>query len=308
MADKGDAGVQSAQRAVLFADVCDSTALYESLGDAPALGLINTLFEKLGAITSTHDGAVIKTLGDALICQFSDADEAFRAACDMQTAAASLKPRSAPRFAIKVAFIYGPVVVKGNDVFGDTVNVCSRLNTLGSPEQVLTTQQTVDALSPGLRVRCRQLYPLKVKGKAEQVMVHDVLWRLDPDITERDLPARPTPAKGAVAVLKISYGGESFTVGPAQEVLIGRDKGNDIIIESTRASRVHARIFGRDGNFVIADQSSNGTFLLIDGNSREMLLRREEAVMGERGWVGVGKSAEGHGTHVLRYRLERRGA
>jgi adenylate cyclase len=308
MADKGDAGVQSAQRAVLFADVCDSTALYESLGDAPALGLINTLFEKLGAITSTHDGAVIKTLGDALICQFSAADKAFRAACDMQTAAASLKPRSAPRFAIKVAFIYGPVVVKGNDVFGDTVNVCSRLNTLGSPEQVLTTQQTVDALSPGLRVRCRQLYPLKVKGKAEQVMVHDVLWRLDPDITERDLPARSTTAKGAVAVLKISYGGESFTVGPAQEVLIGRDKGNDIIIESTRASRVHARIFGRDGNFVIADQSSNGTFLLIDGNSREMLLRREEAVMGERGWVGVGKSAEGHGTHVLRYRLERRGA
>jgi hypothetical protein len=38
-----------------------------------------------------------------------------------------------------------------------------------------------------------------------------------------------------------------------------------------------------------------------------MLLRREEAVMGERGWVGFGKSAEGHGTHVLRYRLERLG-
>jgi pSer/pThr/pTyr-binding forkhead associated (FHA) protein len=110
-----------------------------------------------------------------------------------------------------------------------------------------------------------------------------------------------------VSVLKISYGGESFTVGPAQEIFLGRDKGNDIIIESTRASRVHARISGRDGHFVISDQSSNGTFLLIDGNSREMLLRREEAVMGERGWVGFGKSAEGHGTHVLRYRLERLG-
>ena len=173
---------------------------------------------------------------------------------------------------------------------------------------MLTTQHTVESLSAGLRVRCRQLYPLKVKGKAEQIVVFDVIWRLDPDITERDLPARPAAARAAVAVLKISYGGESFTVGPAQEVLIGRDKGNDIVIESTRASRVHARIFGRDGNFVIADQSSNGTFLLIDGNSREMLLRREEAVMGERGWVGLGKSAEGHGTHVLRYRLERRGS
>jgi adenylate cyclase len=303
-----DPGVGSAQRAVLFADVCESTALYESLGDEPALALINVLFDKLGAITEAHDGAVIKTLGDAVVCQFRDADKAFRAACDMQTASSSLRLRAPSRFAIKVAFNYGPVVVKDDDVFGDTVNVCSRLNTLGGPEQVLTTQQTVDALSPGLRVRCRQLYPLKVKGKAEQIMVFDVIWRLDPDITERDLLARPAAARAAVAVLKISYGGESFTVGPAQEVLIGRDKGNDIIIESTRASRVHARIFGRDGNFVIADQSSNGTYLLIDGNSREMLLRREEAVMGERGWVGLGKSAEGHGTHVLRYRLERRGA
>lgn len=305
MATKGGEAVQ---RAVLFADVCDSTAIYESLGDERALALINSLFDKLGSITATHEGIVIKTLGDAVVCQFRDADKAFRAACDMQTAASLLGPRSPTKFAIKISFNYGPVVAKGDDVFGDTVNTCSRLNALGSPEQVLTTQQTVDSLAAGLRIRCRQLYPLKVKGKAEQITVYDVLWRLDPDITERDLPARPPAAKGAVAVLKISYGGESFTVGPAQEVLLGRDKGNDIIIESTRASRVHARIFGRDGNFVIADQSSNGTFLLIDGNSREMLLRREEAVMGERGWVGVGKSAEGHGTHVLRYRLERRGS
>jgi adenylate cyclase len=306
MATKGG-GVESTQRAVLFADVCDSTALYESLGDAPALALVNTLFEKLGSITAAHEGIVIKTLGDAVVCQFRGADKAFRAACDMQTAASALSPRSQAKFAIKISFNYGPVVVKDDDVFGDTVNVCSRLNTLGSPEQVLTTQSTVDALPPGLRVRCRQLYPLKVKGKAEQVTVYDVLWRLDPDITERDLPARPPASRTTVSVLKVSYGGESFTVGPAQEVLVGRDKGNDIIIDSTRASRVHARIFGRDGNFVIADQSSNGTFLLIDGNSREMLLRREEAVMGERGWVGLGKSAEGHGSHVLRYRLERRG-
>jgi adenylate cyclase len=306
MATKGGSG-EAVQRAVLFADVCDSTAIYESLGDETALSLINTLFDKLGSITASHEGIVIKTLGDAVVCQFRDADKAFRAACDMQTAASLLGPRSPTKFAIKISFNYGPVVAKGDDVFGDTVNTCSRLNTLGSPEQVLTTQQTVDALTPGLRIRCRQLYPLKVKGKAEQVTVFDVLWRLDPDITERDLPARPPASRSAVAVLKISYGGESFTVGPAQEVLVGRDKSNDIIIDSTRASRVHARIFGRDGNFVIADQSSNGTFLLIDGNSREMLLRREEAVMGERGWVGVGKSAEGHGTHVLRYRLERRG-
>ena len=93
MATKGGSG-EAVQRAVLFADVCDSTAIYESLGDEMALSLINTLFDKLGSITASHEGIVIKTLGDAVVCQFRDADKAFRAACDMQTAASMLGPRS----------------------------------------------------------------------------------------------------------------------------------------------------------------------------------------------------------------------
>jgi hypothetical protein len=69
---------------------------------------------------------------------------------------------------------------------------------------------------------------------------------------------------------------------------------------------MHARVFGRGGQFVIADQSSNGTFLMVDGAARELRLRREQAVLGDRGWIGLGKTAATHGNHVLRYRLERR--
>ena len=57
---------------------------------------------------------------------------------------------------------------------------------------------------------------------------------------------------------------------------------------------------------MIADQSSNGTFVAIDGNSREVQLRREEAMLGERGYIGLGDSPASHGDHVVRYRLERR--
>ncbi len=300
--------MENARRAVLFADVCDSTAIYESLGDAQALSLVNRLFGELAKAVASHGGAVIKTLGDGLVCQFDQADAALNAACDMMVAASAVDSAAGSELAIKVGFTYGPVVLKDDDVFGDTVNVCARLVALGSPEQVLTTQQTVDALSAPLRTRCRQLYPMKVKGKTEEITVCDVLWRLDPDATERDLPLpRASVARKGVSILKLTYAGESFTVGPAQQVNLGRDKTNYVVIDSNRASRVHARIFGRDGNFLIADQSSNGTFLLIDGNATEVVLRREEAVMGERGWIGLGKSAQTHGDHVLRYRLERRG-
>ena len=52
-----------------------------------------------------------------------------------------------------------------------------------------------------------------------------------------------------------------------------------MVVNSTHASRIHARIYGRGAHFVIADQSSNGTFVAIDGNNREVQLRREEAIV-----------------------------
>ena len=293
---------ENPRRAVLFADVCDSTAIYESLGDTKALALINRLLGHLDKKVTEYSGAVVKRLGDGMVCQFSAPDAALRAACEMQTAAFNLALGNTPKLAIKVVFTYGPVIMEDADVFGDTVNVAARLVAVANPEQVLTTQQTVDSLAPDLQARCRPLYPMKIRGKSDEVMVCDVVWRRDDDLTETVLRDRDVASQWN---LKLAYSGSMFTVEPAGSVRLGRDKGNDVVIASTRASRVHARIFGRHGNFVIADQSSNGTFVLIDGNSREIVLRREEAVLGERGWIGLGKSAASHGDHVLRFRLER---
>ena len=50
--------------------------------------------------------------------------------------------------------------------------------------------------------------------------------------------------------------------------------GLHVVVPSLHASRMHARVFGREGNFVIADQSSNGTFVMVDGSTREIRLRR----------------------------------
>jgi adenylate cyclase len=295
----------NAKRAVLFADVSDSTAMYEAIGDARALALINRLFGLLRKRVAAAGGAVVKTLGDGMVCQFGEPDAAFRAACEMQAATQRMRvPDTERRLAIKVGFNYGPVLLKGDDLFGDTVNLCSRLVALANPKQVLTTQQTVEALAPGYRKRCRELYEKKMRGRREEVTVCELLWRSDPDVTALNL--KRELRRGQQGILKLSYGGDSFTVEPGDAVRVGRDKSNDIVVASQHASRLHARIFGRDGNFVIVDQSSNGTFVLINGTERELRLQREEAVMGERGAIGLGSSTEEGGDHVLRYRVERR--
>jgi adenylate cyclase len=297
----------SARRAILFADVCDSTSIYETLGDTRALAAINRLIAVLGKKARAAKGSVVKTLGDGMVCQFATPDAALRAACDMQEATEAMtSPTLRRELTIKVAFTFGPVVPKGGDVFGDTVNVCARLVDLANPRQVLTTQETVDALSPGLRKRCRTLSPTKVRGRAAEVAACEVLWRGDADITALNL-TKEHLAKAAQWVLRLSYGEDTFIVEPAASMSVGRDKQNDVVVPSTHASRLHARIFGREGNFVIADQSSNGTFVLVDGSTREIRLRREEALLGERGTIGLGSPTSPAGDHLLHYRVQRRG-
>jgi len=296
---------ETATRAIVFADISGSTRLYETLGDARAHALIEPLLVLLGKTADDYGGTVVKKLGDGMVCAFTASDGACQAACDMQLAALSVPAaRAADRLAVRIGFTFGPVVLSEGDVFGDTVNVCSRLVALANPEQVLTTQQTVDTMAPALRERCRQLFPIRVRGRHEEIIACNVRYREDPDATETNLRLT-TLTRERDLVLKITSGGELRVVRSAGAGLrIGRDKDNDLVVESHFASRAHARIYPREGHFVLQDLSSNGTYVLVDGSTTEILLRREEAVLGERGWIGLGNSATRHGDHTLRFRIE----
>ena len=296
--------MENAQRAVLFVDVSDSTKLYESLGDTVALALINGIFARLDKIFAKFSGQVVKSLGDGIICVFEDPDNAFRAACEVQTTVLAAAQGTSNRLQLKIGFTYGPVILSKGDVFGDTMNVCSRLVVLANPEQILTSAQTVEALSPGLRGRCRALFPTRIKGKADEVAVSEVLWRYDPAVTETNL-TRADFAQATQMSLKLIYRGNIFVVNRSRPTLqMGRDDSNDIVIVSLFASRIHARVHTREGRFLLTDLSSNGTFLLVDEHSSEMHLRREEAMLAGRGWIGLGKNATRHGDHSVRYSLQ----
>ena len=198
----------------------------------------------------------------------------------------------------------GPMLLADGDVFGDTVNLCARLVGLANPGQVLTTQLNVDVLPPEMQARCRQLFPIRVRGREGEVVVCDVQYRSDPDLTKTNFE-RAALVRKRETVLKITYQGEARVVrstGPG--LRIGRDKTNDLLVDSPYASRLHVRVFAREGHFVLQDLSSNGTYLLPDGGAPEILLRREEAVLSERGWIGLGNTAAQHGDHALRFRVD----
>jgi class 3 adenylate cyclase len=118
-----EAGVS--QVALLFSDLRGSTALYERVGDARAFNMVREHFALLGSIVRDHDGAVVKTIGDAVMACFGDPADAVRAALAMQ---AAIKSHD---LVLKLGVHAGPsVVVNLNDrldYFGSTVNMAARL-------------------------------------------------------------------------------------------------------------------------------------------------------------------------------------
>jgi class 3 adenylate cyclase len=118
-----EAGVS--QVALLFTDLRGSTALYERVGDAQAYNRVREHFALLAAIVRDHDGAVVKTIGDAVMASFGDPAQAVRAALAMQ---AKLQGGD---LVLKLGIHMGPsVVVTLNDrldYFGSTVNMAARL-------------------------------------------------------------------------------------------------------------------------------------------------------------------------------------
>ena len=118
-----EAGVS--QVALLFSDLRGSTALYERVGDAAAYNMVREHFALLAAIVRDHDGAVVKTIGDAVMASFGDPAHAVKAALAMQ---AGLQDHD---LVLKLGVHMGPsVVVTLNDrldYFGSTVNMAARL-------------------------------------------------------------------------------------------------------------------------------------------------------------------------------------
>ena len=284
--------------AVLFADVSDSTRLYEAIGDTAAYGNVREVVGMLKGITEAYSGRVVKTIGDGLMCVFPGADDAANAAGEMQRQIAGRPPlESGKTLTIRVGFHYGPVIEDGEDVFGDNVNVAARVAGLALAGQALTTTDTVAALSSSLRDVVRQINALPVKGKAEEVEVHELMWQASLDRTV--IPGR-APEAAAVArpaagpKIKLLYRGREIIA--RDTVFLGRDASNTIFIMDPMASRRHAKIELRGGHFVLVDQSSNGTFVVIGGAS-EILLKRQELVLYSSGSIAFGHStAEGSDT------------
>ena len=282
---------QARQTTVLFADVSGSTKLYESVGDSSAMQAIERCLERLRQTVESSGGRVVKTIGDEVMAAFPAPDAAATAAASMQYAIDALPMVGGTKLAVRIGFHCGPVIQSESDIFGDTVNVAARLTEQAGRSQIITSRETSEQLGPVFRSFTRRLYAINVKGKAEELELCELIWRQDDDVTISH--TRSVQAKAQALVLRLRYRERDIIRRRENDsIIIGRDQACGLVIADNMASRQHCTVERRQDKFVLADQSTNGTYVTAEG-AAEILLQREEFTLGKHGWMTFGQPRAG---------------
>jgi class 3 adenylate cyclase len=159
---------------VLFSDLTGSTSLYEQIGDARAFALIEQHFRIVEQAIARHDGAVLKTMGDAVMATFPRAGPAFSAALEMVRETEKLHSHHGLR--LKVGLHEGPcLAVRANqrlDLFGSTVNLAARLQGEARGGQVVLLESLAQHPEIAERIREERLdstrFESELRGVSER--------------------------------------------------------------------------------------------------------------------------------------------
>lgn len=157
-------GIQSLT--VLFTDLCGSTAYYEQVGDAEAYSYVRHMFDFLQQTVQAHNGAVVKTIGDAVMAVFDRPEEGIRAALQIQD-----HWRAAGGLQLRVGLHHGPAVSVGmngrNDYFGRTVNLAARIQAAGNPGEIVMAADMASLLANQIAHKRQMPFTAALKGVEE---------------------------------------------------------------------------------------------------------------------------------------------
>jgi len=167
----------------LFTDLKGSTALYERVGDLVAYDLVRQHFRVLHEVVAAEAGAVVKTIGDAVMATFPTPDRALAAALRMREEMARINAeRNNEDLLLKIGIHEGPCLAvtlnDHQDYFGQTVNMAARVQGLASSRAIIVTKPVVDDPNAAKILEKSGLHPTMqhaaLRGIGEETTVYEI--------------------------------------------------------------------------------------------------------------------------------------
>ena len=282
--------------AILFADIANSTQYYQLEGDVEAHRQVaHSLALMADAITS-HGGEVLRTVGDSTLASFSHSDNALQAASAMQEMH-KISPLS-----IRAGFHFGPVIPDKGDVYGNAVNIAARVTSYARAEEIFATEQSVACLSQPLRTRVKLLDNISVKGVTEPIAIYRIDWDIH-DEQQTRIAENPTIPSIQTCQVRLEFAEHTIDLNEADgSFTVGRDLDCTLTINGDRVSRHHANIQCVQGQVILTDTSTNGSFLHRHRQS-PLFVRRESVVVEGSGAIGFGCLPEEDATTAMRFKV-----
>ena len=173
-----DQGLKLTSLTFLFTDLKGSTELYDRVGDLVAYDLVRAHFRVLNEIVASEAGAVVKTIGDAVMATFPTPDRALAAALRMHESVRRIKND----LLLKIGIHEGPcLAVTLNDrldYFGQTVNIAARVQNLADSQAILATKSVVEHPQVSKLLEDSKLTPTArdtvLRGVADRMTIYQI--------------------------------------------------------------------------------------------------------------------------------------
>ena len=275
------ASEEAESRTMLFADVvaAPSTSLDRTVQFA-----VEPVHEEMRTLIEAAGGEWIKSIDTRAMASFRHAPEALGAVCEIMRRYHDAEDSG---LEIRVGMATGPVVLRDGDCFGDTVNVAARIADHGKPGLVLTTLDTMTCLDEESRRLCRVYDEASLKGITGKTGIVQVVW----DRRTTGMHSMPAEMMEMAAGMYLRTGGRTEVIEPrVRSFVIGRETDCDLVMDTRRASRKHARVYVQRGKFMLQDQSTNGTYVHPEGVPAEqtIYLRNESFTLIGSGVISLG--------------------
>src|SRR5712671_616043 len=167
----------------LFTDLKGSTALYERVGDLVAFDLVRAHFHALLEIIASERGAVVKTIGDAVMATFVRPDHALVAGLRMRAAMGKLNAeRGKSDLIVKIGIHEGPCLAvmlnERQDYFGQSVNIAARVQSLSTSQEIHITGPVIGAPAVAGILERAAIKPIQkeaaLRGIADKMVVYEI--------------------------------------------------------------------------------------------------------------------------------------
>ncbi|MDH4232225.1 MAG: CHAT domain-containing protein [Nitrospirota bacterium] len=206
--------------AIMFTDIKGSTTFYDTRGDIDGRVMVHRHNEIVLPIIEANKGVLLKTIGDATMSVYDDPIDAVSAAIKIQMSLFEYNrgKQAKEQIHVRAGLNYGEGIVEQNDVYGDIVNVASRVESLADAGEIIVTDDLYRAVRSHDEFIFRFIETVEVKGKKDPISVYRVLWLSEEACLGKLRKAVDIPQeKEGIFVIEASLSGEMLKVSGVEK-------------------------------------------------------------------------------------------